>query len=56
MKIEQTECKNLTAKLLVKISANDYTEKVDKVLNDYRLYNLDLESILIEFNGKLLNE
>ena len=27
-----------------------------KKLNDYRLYNLDLESILIEFNGKLLNE
>ena len=27
-----------------------------KKLNDYRLYNLDLETILIEFNGKLLNE
>ena len=27
-----------------------------KKLNDYWLYNLDLESILIEFNGKLLNE
>ena len=27
-----------------------------KKLNDYRLYNLDLESILIEFNAKLLNE
>ena len=27
-----------------------------KKLNDYRLYNLDLEAILIEFNGKLLNE
>ena len=27
-----------------------------KKLNDYKLYNLDLESILIEFNGKLLNE
>ena len=27
-----------------------------KKLNEYRLYNLDLESILIEFNGKLLNE
>ena len=27
-----------------------------KKLNEYKLYNLDLESILIEFNGKLLNE
>ena len=27
-----------------------------KKFNDYKIYNLDLESILIEFNGKLLNE
>ena len=27
-----------------------------KKLNEYKLYNLDLESILIEFSGKLLNE